>query len=237
MTPTTIVRMFDTHTAAEAAVRDLEARGFADSEVSIIRPGDTAVRDDTTTETEAASGAGIGATIGAAVGGSAGLLAGIGSLAIPGIGPIVAAGWIVAALAGAGAGAAAGGLVGALTGSGVNAADADVYAEGVRRGAALVTVRADQARIAEADSILSRHGPADIGARREEYRSSGWTATAGVAAGDRMDSRDDPPGTMASRGFDRAAGTNVSGAFPSQSDGTPRNPPDTALGRAARRRI
>src|SRR6185369_6616916 len=78
--------------------------------------------------------AGAGAGVGAAVGGTAGLLAGLGLMAIPGVGPVVAAGWLVSTLAGAAAGGLAGSVVGALTQAGVSKEDADVYAEGLRRG-------------------------------------------------------------------------------------------------------
>jgi hypothetical protein len=169
------------------------------------------------------------------LGGGAGLLAGIGALAIPGLGPIVAAGWLVAALTGAGAGAVAGGVLGTLTTAGVSEADAHVYAEGLRRGGNLVTVRADDARAAEAASILARHGPVDTAQRGADYRAGGWSGY--VDDGSIVPSTPDgtqgnPPGTMASRAVDRAAGTNISGAYPSQSDGTPANPPGTAAERA-----
>jgi hypothetical protein len=170
------------------------------------------------------------------LGGGAGLLAGIGALAIPGLGPVVAAGWLVAALTGAGAGAATGGLLGALTTAGVDEADAHVYAEGVRRGGNLVTVRTDETRAAQAESILARHGPVDTARRGADYRAGGWTGyrddDGGVIASTPDGAPANPPGTMASRAFDRAAGTNVSGAYPSQSDGTPANPPGTAAERA-----
>jgi hypothetical protein len=84
------------------------------------------------------TGAETGAGVGTAVGGAAGLLAGLGLLAIPGVGPVVAAGWLVATAVGAVAGAATGGLIGGLTGAGVSEDDAHVYAEGVRRGGSLV---------------------------------------------------------------------------------------------------
>ncbi|WP_245614873.1 general stress protein [Muricoccus aerilatus] len=165
---------------------------------------------------EAASGAGTGATIGTVLGGGAGLLAGIGALAIPGIGPIVAAGWLVAALTGAGAGAAAGGLLGSLTGAGVEERDAHVYSEGVRRGGSLVTVRTDDARAAEAEAIMVRYNPVDATSREADYRAGGWTTYQGDAVvGEAPDGTPgNPPGTMASRGIDQVAGTNISGAHP-----------------------
>ena len=179
-------------------------------------------------------------------------------LAIPGVGPVVAAGWLVATLAGAGvgaaAGAAAGGLAGSLTEAGVPEDEAHVYAEGVRRGSSLVTVRADEADAARIEMIMNRTAFVDPAQRRAEYETGGWSrfdesappySSAGVAAehatpGTGGFSSPDgtpgnPPGTATSRAFDRAAGTNVSGAYPSQSDGTPANPPDTAAERAVDR--
>jgi hypothetical protein len=105
-------------------------------------------------------------------------MAGVGALAVPGLGPIVAAGWLVAALTGAGVGAAvgagAGGLIGALVHEGVSEEDANVYAEGVRRGGYLVTVRVENTRVAEAQRILSSRG-VDTAARRSAYQREGWT--------------------------------------------------------------
>src|SRR5439155_20856442 len=98
-------------------------------------------RSDRVKATDAATAAGTGASIGTVVGGGAGLLAGLGMLEIPGIGPVVAAGWLVSTAAGAAAGAAAGGLIGSLTGAGVSKEHAHIYAEGVRRGGSLVTAR------------------------------------------------------------------------------------------------
>ena len=285
MATRTIARMFDSYSDATAAVRDLETAGFSHNDVSLVgNRADTETDDQATTET--GTGAGTGATLGTIVGGGAGLLAGLGALAIPGLGPVVAAGWLIATLTGAGVGAAAGGLLGGLTGAGVSEEDANVYAEGVRRGGTLVTVRADDARAAEVEGILARHNPVDVGARGEEYRASGWsrydetapmggvgTTTAGgmmgtttrdipatgaaTGLGQRDGTPGNPPGTMASRGVDRAAGTNVSGAYPGnetrrstmagtsapggvpddgklipdQPDGTPGNPPGTKLSR------
>jgi len=169
----TIARMYDSYADASAAVRELEAAGFSHDDVSLVGHGGENAA--TTETTGAGSGAGAGATLGTLVGGGAGLLAGLGSLAIPGLGPIVAAGWLVATLTGAGVGAAAGGLLGALTGAGVSEEDANVYAEGVRRGGNLVTVRTEDGRAAEAEGILARHHPVDLGTRRDEYRAAGWS--------------------------------------------------------------
>jgi hypothetical protein len=185
-----ITRMFDTREHALAAVRDLEAAGFSHDDLGIVasnsdRSGVTDVRTDH--DTKASSGTGIGATLGTLVGGGAGLAAALGAIAIPGIGPIVAAGALVATLTGAGAGALAGGILGGLTGAGVSEKDAPVYAEGIRRGGSLVTVRTDDTRAAEVESILARHNPVDMTAREADYRAGGWTGYDDSAAVDRLD--------------------------------------------------
>lgn len=120
-------------------------------------------------------GAGKGAAIGAGIGGGAVLLAGLGALAIPGMGPILAAGFLTSALIGAGAGAATGGMLGALRDAGVDEHDAHTYAEGVRRGGAMVSVRTDEADAARITEILARHGGADAESRRRDYEAAGWT--------------------------------------------------------------
>jgi len=122
-----------------------------------------------------ASGAATGAVTGGVVGGAAGLAASLMGLAIPGIGPIIAAGPIVATLSGAGVGAVAGGLIGGLTDLGVDKADAEYYAESVRRGGALVTVRADDTRAERAADIMRDHGAVDIERRAEQWREKGWS--------------------------------------------------------------
>jgi len=179
----TITRMFDTREHAMAAIHDLEAAGFPHDRLGIVASDQRdPERLETTTGTHthdhdhegSKSGTGIGATLGTLVGGGAGLAAGLGALAIPGIGPIVAAGALVAALTGAGAGAVAGGLVGSLTGAGVDAADAPVYAEGMRRGGSLVTVSTEDTRVAEAEAILDRHNPVNVRDREADYRAQGW---------------------------------------------------------------
>ncbi|MDQ2916086.1 MAG: hypothetical protein M3R40_02820 [Pseudomonadota bacterium] len=122
-----------------------------------------------------ASGAAAGAVTGGVVGGAAGLAASLMGLAIPGIGPIIAAGPIVATLTGAGVGAVAGGLIGGLTDMGVSKPDAEYYAESVRRGGALVAVRADDSRADRAAQIMRTHGAIDIERQAEQWRERGWT--------------------------------------------------------------
>lgn len=168
----TVVGSFDNFSDASNAARDLRAAGFGDSEVNVV--ANNAQRDGATAESHP-SGAATGAIAGGALGGVAGLAISLTGLAIPGIGPILAAGPIAAALAGAGAGAVAGGLIGSLTDIGVSETDAKYYAEAVRRGAALVTVQADGGRVNEAEDILRKHDAFDIEDRVVRWRSEGWT--------------------------------------------------------------
>jgi hypothetical protein len=168
----TITGLYDNHADARAVVRALEDAGIASDRISIVgRDGDE--RDD-----NAGEGAATGAGIGAAVGGTGGLLAGLGMLAIPGIGPVVAAGWLAAtaagAVAGAAAGGAAGGIIGSLTNEGVDEKDAHVYAEGVRRGSTLVSARVDDSEAEVAQAILKANAPVDLDTRRASYREAGW---------------------------------------------------------------
>ena len=184
----TVTRLFDTRAEAESAVRDLEALGIRHDDLSIVAHGggvahegrSFANRDaDGDGENDAAEGAGKGATVGGIAGAGAGLLAGLGMLAIPGIGPVVAAGWLAStalgAAAGAAAGGATGGILGALKDAGVTDEDAHVYAEGVRRGGALVSARVDDADAARVQDVLDRRSGVDAATRGQVYRQEGWT--------------------------------------------------------------
>jgi hypothetical protein len=172
----TIIGSFDRMEDAERAARALRDAGFLDSDINFVandvRPEGGFVR---TVEKGNLTSMATGAVAGGALGGAAGLAASLMGLAIPGIGPILAAGPIVATLVGAGAGAAAGGLIGGLTDLGVAPAHAEVYAESVRRGGTLVTVRTDETHSEEAASVLRNAGAIDIGRRADEWRASGWT--------------------------------------------------------------
>ncbi|MDI7925088.1 general stress protein [Ferirhizobium litorale] len=174
----TVTGLFDHYSDAMSAVEELRATGISDSDISIVANNAEGRYKDG--DNDAAEGAGTGAGIGAAVGGVGGLLTGLGIMAIPGVGPVVAAGWLAATAAGAVAGAvvggAAGGLIGALTESGVDERDAHVYAEGVRRGGTLVTAKVDESRAVEAEAILQRSNWVDLPTRRTAYEGEGWTA-------------------------------------------------------------
>lgn len=181
----TISAIFDHYTDATAAVSALEANGVSNSDISIIannadgthRDG---VSDGVVEKSDAAADAGIGAGIGATLGGAGGLLAGLGIMAIPGVGPVVAAGWLIStaagAIAGAVAGGATGGIIGALTGAGVPEHDAHVYAETIRRGGTLVTARVADADAPRLNALLQQHKSVDVADRRAVYEGEGWTA-------------------------------------------------------------
>lgn len=174
----TVIGLFDTITQAEQAVNALVTGGFSRDDISLIAR-DTEDRykglrtEDTPTDEVSNTAAGAGA--GAMVGGLGGLLVGLGALAIPGIGPVVAAGPLVATLIGAGVGAAAGGMIGALMDVGVTEEAAGYYAEGVRRGGSLVSVRAEDALVERAAGIMERQGAIDVDRRVAEWRQSGWS--------------------------------------------------------------
>jgi hypothetical protein len=175
----TVTALYDSYDAAVSAVNDLEAFGIPHGDISLVS-NNVDHRYDKDHPTNAAADAGTGAGIGAAVGGVGGLLTGLGLLAIPGVGPVVAGGWLVAMAVGAAGGAvvggAAGGIVGSLTGAGVPERDANFYAEGVRRGGTLVTARVDDAREPTAREILQRHKWVDPTVRGAVYREGGWAS-------------------------------------------------------------
>jgi hypothetical protein len=185
----TVVALYDDFTSASEAVNDLVDHGFLRDNVSLMandvnRQYAPYVETDTgVTETTATGeGAGVGAGIGAVIGGLGGLLVGLGALVIPGIGPVIAAGPLAAALsglAGAGVGAVAGGVTGGLLGAlvdmGIPEESAHYYAEGVRRGGTLVMVRTADNMTNQAVDILNNHNPVDINERVTEWRDTGWT--------------------------------------------------------------
>lgn len=233
MATRTITAMFDKYSDAKAAVTRLEAAGVPDAQISIVS-NDAAHKQYHNRDEH--SGAGTGASLGSLLGGGAGLLAGLGLLAIPGLGPVVAAGWLASTLVGAGVGAAAGGLTGALTDAGVDEADAHAYAEGVRRGGTLVTVRADDSLSAKVADILDDHGTVDMDERETSWRREGWTGKYQVDA---------PDSTVAGRigsGVTAAAGSvanaageaarDVKHALTGGRDTDANHPRNTAAGRA-----
>src|SRR5262245_26040336 len=154
---------------AEQAVDALRAAGFRNSDVSVLLPDNVGTKDFAHEKsTKLPEGATTGGTSGAALGGALGWLAGIGALAIPGVGPFIAAGPIMGALAGAGVGGAVGGLIGALVGMGIPEYEAKRYEGRVRQGGILLSVHADNSDwVKRAKDILKQTGGEDISSTGE----------------------------------------------------------------------
>jgi hypothetical protein len=169
-----ISALFDSHDDAERAVAALKESGFSSQDISIVTSNPDGSFD--TDGGGAAAGAATGMGLGAIAGG---LLTGLGLMTIPGVGPVLASGWLASAAAGAAAGAvaggAAGGLIGAMTEDGVSEDDAHVYAEGVRRGGTYVSVHADESEQSRIDDIFAASNRVHASERRDEYEREGWT--------------------------------------------------------------
>ncbi len=167
---TAVFAIFHNRPAAEKGVDALKAAGFQSNDISVLFPDKDSNKSFAhEKETKAPEGATTGGTAGAAIGGTLGWLVGIGSLAIPGIGPFVAAGPIMAALAGAGIGGAVGGITGALIGLGIPEYEAKRYEGIVKDGGILLSVHSDTAaQTKRAKEILARVGGDDISSTGED---------------------------------------------------------------------
>ena len=174
----TISGLFDTQDEAHLAVYALEDAGIPSDDISVVALKKTGP-DSNGESTANAAG------LGAAVGGAGGLLAGLAAFAIPGVGQVMGAGSLATAFIGAAAGGVAGGLIGSLVDGGIDESDAHVFAEGVKRGGALVTARVEEDEFTRANAILRGFHPVDTAARRREYEQAGW---AGFAVDDIWDS-------------------------------------------------
>lgn len=176
---TTITALYDRTEDAHSALRDLQKMDIPHNDISLIANDATGEYSrsngrNTSTESDAAEGAVAGATFG----GIGGLVVGLAALAIPGIGPVLAAGPLASALIaagiGAGVGAVTGGIVGALTEMGVNEETAGYYAEGIRRGGTLLTVHVPENMSKQVMDVLNRHNAIDVEDRVSQWRESGW---------------------------------------------------------------
>jgi uncharacterized protein (TIGR02271 family) len=181
----TVIGLFDNRAEAQSVVQELQSMGFGRDDISVMskkiegqdkqaREGEAVayVEEDGDEQIkDMAKGAGTGA----AIGGLAGLLLSLTAFAIPGIGPVLAAGPLAAVIAGAGIGATAGGLISGLTRLGVPEEDANYYAEGVRRGGTLISVEASDERAEGAVAIMKRHGAVEIDKRAAQWRDEGWS--------------------------------------------------------------
>ena len=185
----TVVGLYDHLSQAQKTVQDLVDAGFKRDDVSLVANASAKEYDkyfddegsyradvDHTNDDELTSGEGAraGAGIGATIGGLGGLLMGLGLLAVPGVGPALAAGPIVSALVGAGIGGAAGGVTGALVNNGVDEEYAGYYAEGVRRGGSLVMLSVADERLDDVERLMNNHNPIDIEERAEAWKETGF---------------------------------------------------------------
>jgi hypothetical protein len=177
---TTVVGVFDSETDAENCVRELRDIGFRAGDISLVtkdrRARAAGRRLRGRGERRAAEGTSIAENVagGALFGGLGGLLISLAAIAIPGVGPIVAAGPLATTLAGAGIGAVGGGIIGAIRNAGVPEDEANVYAESIRRGATLVAVHCGVETCGRAREIMNRHHAVDIDERARHYRENGW---------------------------------------------------------------
>src|SRR6201994_4619150 len=166
---TAVFGIYANASTAETAVDQLLARGFTNSAISVLLPDDESTRAFAHEKsTKAPEGAATGVTTGGVVGGTLGLLAGIGALAIPGVGPLIAAGPIMAALAGLGVGGAVGGVTGALIGMGIPEFEAKRYEGHLQKGGILLSVHCETpGEILRAKEVLKSTGGNEISSAEE----------------------------------------------------------------------
>jgi hypothetical protein len=171
---TAVFGIYKSAAQAERAVDDILKTGFSNNDISVLLPDVRSSKEFAHEKnTKAPEGTTTGVTTGGVVGGTLGLLAGIGALAIPGLGPFIAAGPIMAALAGLGVGGAVGGLIGALVGMGIPEYEAKRYEGRVKDGGVLLSVHCDTSEeIARAKDLLKQTGAEDISSAGEKAVSS-----------------------------------------------------------------
>src|SRR6476661_1461144 len=177
MANSVVFGIFSTKVQVETAVDEMKRDGFRNADISILFPFNEGTKDFALEKgTKAPEGAAAGASSGAVIGGALGWLAGIGVLAIPGLGPFIAAGPIMALLGGVGVGATVGGLTGALIGMGIPEYLATRYEGRIRGGCILLSVHADDSQwIQKAKKILEKVGADDIASTGETKGDYGNT--------------------------------------------------------------
>src|ERR1700755_842805 len=166
-----VLCVVDTEAQADAVVAKLRSAGFSDNDISVLFPDKGSTRDFAHKKaTKMPEGATVGASTGGVVGGTIGLLAGIGALAIPGLGPFIAAGPIMAALSGGAIGAGVGGLTGALVGLGIPEYEAKRYEGKVKEGGLLLSVQSESNNdTSRAKEIFKEGGAHDISSTGEAH--------------------------------------------------------------------
>jgi hypothetical protein len=167
---TAVFGVYSNQSQVEQAIDTLLAAGFRNEDISVLFPDNTGTKDFAHEKhTKAPEGMATGAGTGGAIGGTLGLLAGMGALAIPGLGPLIAAGPLVGALAGLGAGGAVGGLVGALVGMGIPEYEAKRYEGRIRQGGILLSVHCDNSEwVGRAKDLLRETAAEDIASAGEK---------------------------------------------------------------------
>ncbi|HUK18815.1 MAG TPA: hypothetical protein VLW65_20485 [Bryobacteraceae bacterium] len=167
---TAVFGIYRDRVQTEGAVDALMSSGFRVEDISVLMPDNVGTKDFAHEKnTKAPEGAATGAGAGAAIGGALGLLAGIGALAIPGVGPLIAAGPIMGALAGIGTGGVVGGFIGALVGMGIPEYEAKRYEGLVKQGGILLSVHCDNSDwVNRAKDILERTGASDVSSAGEK---------------------------------------------------------------------
>jgi hypothetical protein len=176
---TAVFGIYQTINQAEQSVDRLLAAGFSNDDISVLFPDNQGSKDFAHEKnTKAPEGTTTGVTTGGVIGGTLGLLAGIGALAIPGIGPFIAAGPIMGALAGLGVGGAVGGLIGALVGMGIPEYEAKRYEGRIKEGGILLSVHCDTSdEITRAKDLLKHTGAQDISSSGEASADRPATTT------------------------------------------------------------
>ena len=182
----TLTRVYSDYTSADMAVKNLKQAGLGDSHIGLVasdaegwhKPGggdvDPSHDKDRDGKDDRNEGAATGGGLGAIAGGAVGLATGLGLLAIPGVGPVVAMGWLASLVVGGVAVGVTGGIVGALVESGTSKENAELYAEALRRGGAIVTAKVSDDEAARYGAIMDKSA-IDITTRADSYRSTGWT--------------------------------------------------------------
>lgn len=167
---TAVFGIYPTRPAVEDAVDELKAEGFRNTDISVLLPENRGTKDFAHEKnTKAPEGTAAGATSGAVIGGTLGWLAGIGALAIPGLGPFIAAGPIMGLLGGVGAGGVIGGVTGALIGMGIPEYEAKRYEGMIKDGGILLSVHCDSSDwVSKAKDLLKRTGARDVSSAGEE---------------------------------------------------------------------
>jgi hypothetical protein len=176
---TAVFGIYKTAGLAERAVDQIIAAGFSNNDISVLLPDAQSSKEFAHEKnTKAPEGTTTGVTAGGVVGGTLGLLAGVGALAIPGLGPFIAAGPIMGALAGLGVGGAVGGLIGALVGMGIPEYEAKRYEGRVKDGGVLLSVHCNSSdEVSRAKDLLKATGAEDISSAGEKAASSHGVAT------------------------------------------------------------